>query len=122
MNREDKIKAFSMRLDGFTFQEIGEHLGVPKMAVQQMLQRAVASNGTVYRKWVYPNIRDWVMEQGLSLSQISQICGLSANSVSSYMTGKLDPPFSFIKAVLKASGMSFEEAFFREDPVESGGL
>lgn len=118
MKREDKIKAFSMRLDGFTFQEIGEYLGVSKIAVQQMLQRAISSQGTVHSKWVYPNLRDWVIEQGLSLSQMSQMFGLSANSISTYLLGKMDPSFSFIKAVLNASGMSFEEAFYREDPVE----
>ena len=118
MTREEKIEAFSMRLDGYTFQEIGERFGVSKTAVQQILQRAVSSNGTVHSKWVYPNLRDWIIEQGLSLSQMSQMFGLSVNSISTYLLGKMDPPYSFIKAVLKVSGMSFEEAFYREEPVE----
>lgn len=37
MTREQKIEAFTLRLDGFTFEQIAEHMGCTSQYIQGML-------------------------------------------------------------------------------------
>ena len=114
---KDQVKdMFSMRLEGFTLLEIGEKYGISKERVRQLLSDAAGGRNRVIRKnYVFPNIENWMYEKDIMQDEIAKECGRSQNNVSSILIGKYKPSFDFISAVLRMSGMTFEEAFQRRE-------
>ena len=114
---KDQVKdMFSMRLEGFTLLEIGEKYGISKERVRQLLSDAAGGRNRVIRKnYVFPNIENWMYEKDIMQDEIAKECGCSQNNVSSILIGKYKPSFDFISAVLRMSGMTFEEAFQRRE-------
>lgn len=45
MTREEKIDAFAMRLDGFTYEEIGQKYGMSRERVRQIFANVTAESG-----------------------------------------------------------------------------
>ena len=45
LTREEKIDMFSMRLDGYTLQEIGDKYGVTREAVRRMFAAVCCESG-----------------------------------------------------------------------------
>lgn len=118
MTREQKIEAFTMRLDGYTLEEIGNRFGITKEAVRSMFSRITTESGIVKKQYVYPNIAKWMIENNLNQIHFAKALGCSTNTVSSWLTGKKNPSYRFINLVLSETGMTFEEAFKREDTNE----
>ena len=52
MNREEKIKAFEMKLDGYTYEEIAEYFGTSKQNVQQALTLPVTRKKLFKICWI----------------------------------------------------------------------
>lgn len=118
MTREQKIEAFTMRLDGYTLEEIGNRFGITKEAVRSMFSRITTESGIVKKQYVYPNIAKWMIENNLNQSYFAKKLGCSQNAVSSWLIGRNNPSYRFINLVLSETGMTFEEAFKREDTNE----
>lgn len=118
MTKEQKIEAFTMRLDGYTLEEIGNCFGITKEAVRSMFSRITTESGIVKKQYVYPNIAKWMIENNLNQSYFAKKLECSQNAVSSWLIGRRNPSYRFISIVLKETGMTFEEAFKREDPNE----
>ena len=118
MTREEKIEAFTMRLDGYTLQEIGDHFGLSRERIRAILYQTTTASGIARKQYVYPNIAKWMIENKISPGLFSKKIGCSQAAVSNWMTGKRDPSYKFINLVLKETGMTYEEAFKREDPNE----
>lgn len=115
MTREQKIEAFTMRLDGYTLEEIGDHFGLTREAIRCMFSRITTESGIVKKQYVYPNIAKWMIENKLNQRHFAKKLKCSQVSVSSWLTGKKNPSYRFINLVLSETGMTFEEAFKRED-------
>ena len=118
MTREQKIEAFTMRLNGYTLEEIGDHFGVTREAIRGMFFRTTTESGIARKRYVYPNIAKWMIENRINQSFLAKRLGVTRPAVSAWLTGKNDPSYRFISLVLKETGMTFEEAFKREDPNE----
>lgn len=71
MTREEKIEAFTMRLDGETYQEIADKFGVTRQYIHQMLggdrRSKVALND---RGFIYPNLMKWMIENGVPIYEL----------------------------------------------------
>lgn len=114
LTREEKIDMFSMRLDGYTLQEIGDKYGVTREAVRRMFAVVCCESGIVRKRYIYPNIADWMREKRMTQTALCKEVGMAQNTVSAIMTGKQNPNFSFVQAILRLTGMSFDEAFYKE--------
>ena len=70
------------------------------------------------RRWkcpcVFPSIENWMRESGVNQKELGQKIGYTHQAISKIMCGKMQPSFDFVKAFLRLSGMTFEEAFGRE--------
>lgn len=121
---KDQVKdMFSMRLDGFTLTEIGEKYGITKERVRQILSyTATGKNRCIMKNYVYPNIENWMYDKEITQEDIAKECGCSQNNVSCILIGKHKPSFEFISAVIKMSGMTFQEAFQRKENNNDNGL
>ena len=114
MTREEKIDAFTMRIDGYTLEEIGEKYGVTRERIRQMFEQVVTESGISRKNYIYPNIADWMIENGITQAKLCKKLGCSQNTVSHYLTGKNSPTFAFINLMLELTKMPYEVAFSKE--------
>ena len=114
MTREEKIDAFTMRLDGYTLQEIGDKYGLTRERIRQMFAAVTIESGISRKNYIYPNISDWMIGNNVSQFDLCKKLGCSQAAISSYLTGKRKPTFSFINLILELTKMPYEVAFSKE--------
>ena len=69
---------------------------------------------------VYPNLRKWLNDNKISRNELLRRMGITVHPnnsgrLSSYMRGQCDPKKDYIDLMLKATGMTYEKLFYRED-------
>ena len=117
MTREEMIDAFTMRLDGYTLQEIGDKYGLTRERIRQMFASITTKSGISrksYKNYIYPNISDWMIDNNVKQSDLSKKLGCAQVTISSYLTGKREPTFSFINLMLELTKMPYEVVFSKE--------
>lgn len=114
MTREEKIDAFAMRLDGFTYEEIGQKYGMSKERVRQIFANVTAESGIARKNYIFPNIRDWMVKNKVNQYYFAKKLGTTQTTISAILTGKHNPSFKFIQCVLETTGMTYEVAFSKE--------
>lgn len=123
MTREEKIKAFEMRLDGMTFQEIGDHFGVTRQCIEGYL-KPNRTRKKPYKnfKCIYPGLKKWMLENCVSVMTMHDDLHLYANHPTLYrfMKGKALPTMDVIKKILAYTGLTFEEAFGQVEDAPGG--
>jgi len=120
MTREQKHQMFDMRLDGYTYERIGERFGISRQRVSQILSGKSTRGNCGARKqkrldaYVFPNIAVWINENNYTASQFSEEASIDKKSFSGYMRGQHEPTLSAIKAIINLTGLPFEVAFERK--------
>ena len=114
MTREEKIDAFTMRLDGYTLQEIGDKYGLTRERIRQMFAAVTTESGISRKNYIYPNISDWMIGNNVSQGDLCKKLGCAQTTISSYLIGKREPTFSFINLILELTKMPYEVAFSKE--------
>ena len=117
MTREQKIEAFTMRIDGYAYQEIANKMGISQQAVRDCLLRSISRdsrNTRLFAHCVYPNILKYMCNHKMSLSGLANAAELNPNIVSRVLEGRNFTKTSIDK-ILKATGMTYEEAFWRKE-------
>lgn len=115
MTRAERLKAYKMRLDGMTWNAIGEALHYDGNSVYKDLLRSLQA-GKKQAKILYPKIRKICYTQfDGSLSRMAAHLALSDSTFRNQMKGKSAPSFETIQAVTKTFGISCEEAFQKEE-------
>lgn len=117
MTREQKIEAFTMRIDGYSYQEIANKMGISRQGIRDCLQRSVlrdSRNARLSARCVYPNILKYMRDHKMNISSFADAAGLTKGSVSRILEGK-NLSRTSIDKILKVTGMTYEEAFWREE-------
>ena len=117
MTKEEKIDAFTMRLNGYTLQEIGDKYGLTRERIRQMFASITTKSGISrksYKNYIYPNISDWMIDNNVKQSDLSKKLGCAQVTISSYLTGKKSPSFAFINLMLELTKMPYEVAFSKK--------
>ena len=117
MTKEEKIDMFSMRLNGCTLQQVAGKYGITRERVRQILFAYTAPRKE--KVYAYPNISNWMVENGVTLSQLADNCKLSYSTVRGYLNGVREPNFIFVQYILKETGMPFDVAFQIREAAES---
>lgn len=110
MTREERLTAFRRRLDGETWEEIGQELGYAPKTVRDDLHRCITA---MPRKpnIRYSGLRRYVEETcGGSVRQLSRLCGVK-EAVLYYSLSAGTPSESTIQAILSATGKTYKELF-----------
>lgn len=113
MNREQKLEMFAMRLDGYTFQEIGDKYGVTGVAVREALEQAGRGNywaKNARSRCVYKGLGYWIGIKSMNAKRISEKTGISSGTIERALKGE-NVCKNVIDAILKLSGLTYEEAF-----------
>lgn len=71
-------------------------------------------------KWIYPNIDRWFVENHKAARDFTKELGIDNTTFSRWMHGHHDPPLWGVRAILQATGLTFEEAFEEKKPPRDG--
>ena len=112
MTIDEKVEAYRMRLEGASFSEIGNHFGVSKQCIQQILPVPEKSRVEMSaNSCVYKGISKWMLENGISYSKLARYSGVSTACIFKFLTGKGSANKTTIDKILDATQMSYEAAF-----------
>ena len=117
MTREQKIEAFTMRIDGYAYQEIANKMGISRQAVRDCLHESISfdsRNTRLSARCVYPNILKYMRDHKMNPSGLANAAGLTPRGVSRILEGENLTKTS-IEKILKITGMTYEEAFWRKE-------
>ena len=115
MTKQERLKAFEMRLDGSNWSEIGRELGYTSTTVKQDLQGCILSK-PYQVNCVYPAIRRIITDRyDGSIRALADACGITYNAMYYTMSGKCIVSDQRKKIIANVLGIPPEEAFQRED-------
>lgn len=111
MTKAQKVEAYSMRLDGASLREIADKFGVSFQYIQQLFP----ARKRIQRKYsniIYPNIVRYLQDNRVTLTALASDCNMTINGLRQFLNGESGGTKSTIDAILKATGMKYEEAFY----------
>lgn len=111
MTRQEKIIAFTMRIDGASYQQIGDKLGYSKQCVSDTLKRSIKEHD-IRMRCVYPAVGQWMNRNRMNGSKIAEKLCYNHSTVYQYLNGCTEPSKFFREALAKLTGIS-EEILFR---------
>lgn len=115
---ERQREAVMMRLDGYTYEEIGNRLGVTKQRAEQLCKAAIQGKTCLGRKkipCVYPKIAEYMERNRCSCADIARTCGVAHGTVMKFLSGKTKGiRLSTALKIAAMTGMTVEEAFARD--------
>ena len=103
-----------LRESGVTLRELGEKYGVSKQRIGQLCK---SYNNRTDRfekrtsKVIYPNIRRFMVENYLTFIDFTNLCGISYTTGFNALTGRHKPNGNTVEGILRATGLTYEEAF-----------
>ena len=110
ITREMKMQMFGMYLDGMCLDEIAEEMKINESKVYDTLN-VYQIDKNKRSGYAYPHIMRWIMRNECTQSELAKRCGIHVVQLNSYMTGRRTPSKDSIDKILRATGMTYEEAF-----------
>lgn len=112
-------EAVIMRLDGYTYEEIGNRLGVTKQWAEQLCKNAIqgktCAGMKIRRPCVFPKIAEYMDRNRCSYADIARTCGVAHGTIITFLSGKKkDIRLSTALKIAAMTGMTVEEAFARD--------
>lgn len=117
MTKQQKLKAFEMLLDGFTYAEIAKEFDTSRQNIQQSIS-TVGGARKPRESIIYPNLKRWLKENNYSVSMLSTDIGYkSLNNAPLYkkLRGESPIPIYLARKIMALTGMSFEVCFELEE-------
>ena len=110
--------AREMYAQGKTYEEIADILGVTR---NEAYKKVHTGDGDGFRKETvakvrYAGLRKWMFDNRVNLNELKNRSGMTG--LKEPLTGRCEPRKCTIDAILKVTGMTYEECF----GVEDGGL
>lgn len=109
-----------LRNKNWTYEEIGEELGISRQYAHY-LNRVFGENiipkkqEDLFNSIAYPRLRDWMIENDLTVNQFGFLCGyehdFKVSSLGRFLNGQTKGNIQLIKKILDITGLKFEEAF-----------
>lgn len=115
MTRDEKVTAFTMLVDGYSYRKIGAYLGYSGSSVFDALRRIVSGG---YRKThfacIYPRIYTWMRDNRMDVPKLAEKMCYTSATLYTYFSGRGEPSNAFRESLVKLTGMAEEELFERE--------
>jgi len=110
MTNEQVLDMCRRRLNGETLQSIADTYGITRERVRQLTP-------FVYNPppCIYPNIAKWMRAKSVPASKLAREAGLRGQSFYEILKGTHAPSKATIDRILAATGLTYEEAFAREE-------
>lgn len=105
----------AMAEKGMSYQEIGEHYGITRERVRQILSGAYPVSGRPIKNCVFPGLYCWMVNNWENMRRMCDgMRVMSDTSLTDKLRGKGKFTLPEIKAILAYTGLTFEEAFGEE--------
>lgn len=117
MTREEKLKAFEMKMDGYSLTEIADELGYTKQWISAMFQWVMdekRKNSNI----IYPEIYKFMKLRQYTITTLSKKLCYNVSTVSLYLRGKKKPSQKFIYSMEQLAHIDREKLFRREENVQ----
>lgn len=119
MTNEQKAQAYFMKLKGMSLEEIGQHFDVSRERIRQIIPASPDESRNQYRarqrrkyeNVVFPVLAEWLHEHRYTFHRFAEEIGRSDQSLGRWLRGENEIPKSAIDAILKTTGLTYEEAF-----------
>lgn len=116
MTNEEKKIAFGMLLDGYSYQKIADRIGISKQAVQRHFGKIFDRKVVRVKNPVkYKNIINFMTENNITRHEFAEKTKLHYQTIGDILCGKSNLSKKTIDAILKFTGMTYEEAFAEND-------
>lgn len=112
MTRNERIKAFTMRVDGCSWQEIAKEIGYADSTIRYDLQACVRVPPRP-PSVLYPVIRKYIVDNygGIVKNFALDVGGISYSQAYQMLSGRTGATKDFRERVSKLMGIPVEEAF-----------
>ena len=117
-NKERIMEMISMRIDGFTYEEIGKKFDVSKQRAHQVVLKAVNETPKKVRNYKYPNLYFRIMSNYSTAGEFAELVGVSKDKISNYLRGTTRPP---LETVVKICELLEEDVAYLFATAENGG-
>lgn len=97
---------------GLSYEAIGDILGITRQAVLQTVNAGNGFRWSTVQKVKYVGLRNWMTKNQVSVAELGRRCGNIRLLAS--LTGNHDPSKCSIDAILRVTGLTYEECF-KED-------
>lgn len=112
LEQQKKLSMFQLKLSGMSYEDIGQRYGVSKQAVQQLLTD-VLSTRSRRRKTAFPGIDQYLLATSSNVTDLYRASQVQDeyNTFLRKLKGITRMDLETIRAILRATGLTFEEAF-----------
>lgn len=112
LEQQKKLSMFQLKLSGMSYEDIGQRYGVSKQAVQQLLTD-VLSTRSRRRKTAFPGIDQYLFATSSNVTDLYRASHVEDeyNTFLRKLKGITRMDLETIRAILRATGLTFEEAF-----------
>lgn len=111
MTNEEKKIAYGMLLDGYSYQKVADRIGISRQAVHQHFGKLFDKKAAATSRIKYKNILNFMSENNITRREFAEKANLEYATLGSVLNGKVSPSKKTIDAILKFTGMTYEEAF-----------
>lgn len=111
MTKQEIMKAFEMRYEGYSLQEIADTIGCTRENIRSTFERIIRERKYHSQSCVYPFIAKWLQENGMSAKQLNELAGLNKHPqhIYSKLAGKTKFSLEDVKKIMACTGLTFEE-------------
>ena len=99
---------------GRTLRELADEYGLTYQRIQQITSEKPQPRKQ-HQHYIYPNIRAWLFENGCTVKELAELCGVSTACLSQFLRGNTRSSKYLIDRLLDVTGMKYEEAFYKEE-------
>ena len=118
MTKEEILSAVSMRIDGYTWRSIARELHYTDCTIRNSIKRMIDNPkrqpGGRFMYVIYPNVRNWMRDEGVSCTKISKGIFYTDTAVRDQLSGRSRINPILIRKIMKMSGMTYEEVISLE--------
>lgn len=110
-SEDELITMCSLRVKGYSLQEIGDKFGITRERVRKILSEPARSARASTIKCVYPAISDYFKRNRIGTYQFASRTGITYATLYNTLTGRTNPNKRVIDKILSETGLTYEEAF-----------
>ena len=118
MTKEEILSAVSMRIDGYTWRSLARELHYTDCTIRNSIKRMIDNPkrppGGRFMYVIYPNVRNWMRDEGVSCTKISKGIFYTDTAVRDQLSGRSRINPILIRKIMKMSGMTYEEVISLE--------
>ena len=119
MTKQELLQAFEMRLDGYTYKEIGDKMCYSTEYIYHALERACKGNKYMIsrikkQEYLYPNLVKEIFNVNTSIRRFAEDNNIAYNTLYNMLKYGSQPSLKTIQKLIKRTGKPMDYLFEKE--------